>query len=185
MWPFGKNTKPKAKVKSKTVESDPLKVFDEVIASLEKQAAEARKSAATLLALRGELKRDVEKFEKRKVESAKRLKLATEKSDPKAMAVLESDVQVAARNFKKTEDALVLATQDSERLLNAAKEIGSQLAELQEERQSAKARMKVGLEVSATLKQQADDFERLMKLDKARDEVERAHALAELYREGK
>jgi phage shock protein A len=180
MWPF----KRKAKTEKPRPVS-PLQVFDEVIGSLEKQATEARRSAATLLALRGELKREVDKYESRKQNSAARVLLAKAANDAKALRVLEEDTKTAERNLVKTQEAFALATRDSERLVQAAGAIQKQLAELKEERRSAQARLHLGLEVSATLKQQADDFERLMKLDRARDEVERAHALAELYREGR
>ena len=68
-------------------------------------------------------------------------------------------------------------------LMEAAEDLSKQLAELQEERQSARARLSAGVMVSDALKAQVANFDRVMKLDRARDEVEKAHALAEVYRE--
>ncbi len=162
-------------------ELDPLAAFDVVIASLERQGGEVRKSAATLLALRSELNRDVVKYGKRIAGIEERLPRA--EGDLAAEKTLRRDLHEAKRLLEKTHEALAQAEGNAKLLMDAAEELGKQLVELQEERQSARARLSAGVMVSDALKAQVASFDRLMKLDAARDEVEKAHALAELYRE--
>jgi len=162
---------------------DPLAVFDEVIRSLERQAAEVRRSAATLLALKGELGRDEAKYRTRLEELEERIAEARRANDAKAQAVLERDQRDAARRLEETRAALATATADAELLKQTAEELGRQVEELKDERRSAKARLSAGALVTDALKAQAAQLDRVLKLDAARDEVERAHALAEIYRE--
>ncbi|MFZ5446947.1 MAG: hypothetical protein ACOZQL_43570 [Myxococcota bacterium] len=161
--------------------ADPLAVFDSVIASVDRQGAEVRKSAATLLALRGELTRDHDKYGKRITELEARLVRAD--GDAAVERTLRRDLDEARRMLEKTREALGEAERNSRLLLDAAEELSKQLSELREERQGARARLSAGLMVSDALKAQVASFDRVMKLDAARDEVEKAHALAELYRE--
>jgi transposase-like protein len=100
-----------------------------------------------------------------------------------AEKTLRRDLLEAKRLLERTNEAHAQAETDARLLMETAESLGRQLAELQEERQSARARLSAGLMVSDALKQQVAGFDRLMKLDAARDEVEKAHALAELYRE--
>jgi phage shock protein A len=160
---------------------DPLVHFDQVIAALERQGVEVRRSAATLLALRSELKADCDRYQQRLGELERKLKQAGR--DPKAENTLRSDLEEVQRLLDRSHEALNHAQANAQLLLTAAQELKGQLAELTAERQSARARMRAGLMVSEALKAQVQNFERLMKLDAARDEVEKAHALAELYRE--
>ncbi len=171
----------KKKPAVKKEETDPLAVFDAVIASLERQGGEVRKSAATLLALRAELARDQDKYGKRIGDLEARLPRA--EGDVSAEKTLRRDLLEAKRLLERTNEAHAQAETDARLLMETAESLGRQLAELQEERQSARARLSAGLMVSDALKQQVAGFDRLMKLDAARDEVEKAHALAELYRE--
>jgi septal ring factor EnvC (AmiA/AmiB activator) len=158
--------------------TDPLAAFDEMIESLERQGAAARKSAATLIAVRSELRRDEDRFGKRIEE------LASKRSDDqKVNDVLARDRGELQRMLARTKEALLQAERDSSLLMEAAEHLTRQLSALKEERQGARARFSGGLEVSAALKSQAADFDRVMKLDAARDEVEKAHALAEIYRD--
>lgn len=160
---------------------DPLAIFDEVIASTERQAAEVRRSAATLLALRSGLSRDEQKYRDRLATVKERLSNA--ELEPAVEKTLRRDELDAQRLLDRTAEALAQADADSKLLLETAEALRGQLQALQEERQSARARLSAGLSVSDALRQQAASFEKLMRLDAARDEVERAHALAELYRE--
>ncbi len=162
---------------------DPLAAFDGVIAAFERQAAEVRKSAATLLALRGELTRDLERYRRRVADTRDRAVKAAERADHKAHATLERDVAEAQRLLEQTEGALARVEGDAQLLAGAAEELRAKVTELKEERQSARARLKAGLVVSDAMKAQVQQFDRVLALDAARDEVERAHALAELYRE--
>lgn len=161
--------------------TDPLAVFDAVISSLDRQGAEVRKSAATLLALRAELGRDEGKYEKRLAATKEKLERA--EGDPKIEKTLRRDLTEAQHLLDRTREALAQAETDARLLMEAAEDLSRQLAELQEERQSARARLSAGVMVSDALKAQVANFDRVMKLDRARDEVEKAHALAELYRE--
>lgn len=161
--------------------TDPLAVFDSVIASVERQGAEVRRSAATLLALRAELARDLDKYRQRVTELEDRVARAS--GEPKAEKTLQRDLSEARRMLEKTREAQLEAERDAKLLMEAAEDLARQLGELREERQGARARLSAGLMVSDALKAQVASFDRLMKLDAARDEVEKAHALAELYRE--
>lgn len=162
---------------------DPLAVFDGVIGSLEKQAGEVRRSAATLLALKGELARGEAKYRRRLAELEERLADARRAEDPKAQATLERDLRDTAKRLEETKTALAAAATDAELLKETAEELGRQVADLKDERLSAKARMSAGTLVTDALKAQAAQLERVLKLDAARDEVEKAHALADIYRE--
>lgn len=160
---------------------DPLAVFDAVIASLEREGAAVRKSAAILLAARSELLRDEQKYEQRL--AAVKEKLARAGEEAMALKTLQRDLAEAQQRLDRTREALAQAETNATLLKDAAEDVGRQLGELQDERQSARVRLKAGLEVSEALKVRVQNFDRHMKLDRARDEVEKANALAELYRE--
>ena len=172
---FFKKKSPAAKA------TDPLAVFDAVISSLERQGAEVRKSAATLLTLRAELARDEVRYGLRISSTKERLERAL--GDPKIEKTLRRDLLEAQQLLDRTGEALAQAEANAKLLMEAAEDLSRQRAELNEERQSARARLSAGLMVSDALKTQVANFDRVMKLDRARDEVEKAHALAELYRE--
>lgn len=161
--------------------TDPLAVFDAVIASLDRQGAEVRKSAATLLALRSELARDEQKYERRVAATKDKLDRAL--GEPKIEKTLQRDLSDARQLLESTREAHAQAGANAKLLMEAAEDLSRQLSELQGERQSARARLSAGVMVSDALKAQVASFDRVMKLDRARDEVEKAHALAELYRE--
>ena len=76
-----------------------------------------------------------------------------------------------------------LFREDASLLTFAVQEHMSRLESLKEERLSAQARLSAGLVVSEALQSRVDEVERVLKLDRARDEIERAHALADIYRE--
>ena len=99
---------------------DPLAVYDGFIESLERQGAEVRKSAATLLALRGDLTRDVEKYDKRSKDLASRVRTAEEKADARASKTLRRDLEEAEHMREQSEKALISANEDAQLLLEAA-----------------------------------------------------------------
>ena len=172
------------KKKKKSPETkDPLAVYDGFIESLERQGAEVRKSAATLLALRGDLTRDVEKYEKRSKDLTDRVRIADEKADARASKTLRRDLAESKLMRKQSENALVSANEDAQLLLEAAADTASRVAELKSERQSARARLATGLVVSSALRARVEEFDKVIALDAARDEVERARALADVYRD--
>ncbi len=169
--------------KTTATPTDPLAAYDGVIDSLERQSAQVRKSAATLLALRGELARDRDRYAKRLVELEARVAEAGEKGDAKAERVLRRDFDEAALLKSQTETALDGAKADAELLMTAAEELAVKVSALKTERLSAKARFAAGATMSETMRAQVEEFDRVVKLDAARDEVEKAHALADLYRD--
>jgi phage shock protein A len=163
--------------------ADPLKAYDGLIESLDRQAAQVRRSAATLLALKGELQRDHERYAKRCAEIEQRITTAAAKNDARAERALRRDLDEAKDLCEQTDKALQSANDDARVLLASAEDLGRRARELKSERLSAQARLKSGQVVSGALKQQAEEFNRVMAIDAARDEVERARALADIYRE--
>ncbi len=162
---------------------DPLAAFDGVIESLERQGAEVRKSAATLLTLRGELTRDQVKYQGRVDELSRKVEAAGTAGDAKLERALRRDHDEAVRMLERTREAWATAEANARLLMEAAEGLALEVSGLREERQSARVRLSAGVVVSEALKLRAAEFDRLMKLDAARDEIERANALAELYRE--
>ncbi|MCP3143293.1 PspA/IM30 family protein [Pyxidicoccus xibeiensis] len=163
--------------------ADPLAALDQLIENLDRQAAQVRKSAATLLALKGDLSRGVERYTKRLEELASRRGTAEEKGDARAAAVLKKDREHAEALLATTRESLARADTDAKLLLEAAGELGDRLEELRRERESASARLTVGGIVTDAMRERVARFEQALVVDAARDEVERAHALADIYRE--
>jgi hypothetical protein len=163
--------------------ADPLKVYDGMIESLDRQASVVRRSAATLLALKGELGRDRERYGKRVIDAEARLAEAAHRGDARAERALRRDLDEARELREQTDKALASAEDDAQVLLETAEDLARRARELKAERLSATARFKAGVEVSAALKAQAEEFDRVMAIDAARDEIERARALADIYRE--
>lgn len=162
---------------------DPLAAFDGLIEALERQGAEVRRSAATLLALRGDLTRDREKYDRRMAELESRLNAAAAKNDSRAEKTLKRDLVEAQEMREQCSKALASADEDAKLLLAAAEDSTRRVAELKSERLSARARLATGQVVSKALMQQVEEFDRVMAIDAARDEVERARALADVYRD--
>lgn len=163
--------------------SDPLKAYDGMIESLDRQAAQVRRSAATLLALKGELSRDRERYAKRLAEVEARVTTAAAKKDERAERALRRDLEEAKEMQEQCGKALQSANDDAHVLLETAEDLARRARELKSERVSAQARFHSGQVVSGALKAQADEFERVMAIEAARDEVEKARALADIYRE--
>ncbi|MFP2960770.1 PspA/IM30 family protein [Myxococcus sp. 1LA] len=165
--------------------ADPLAAFDQLIENLDRQAAEVRKSAATLLALKADLSRAEERYARRLGELTTRRATAKERGDAQAVRVLEKDQTQAEDLLASTRDSLERAQSDGRLLLEAASELGDRVAELRRERESASARLTVGGLVTEALRERVARFDEALVVDAARDEVERAHALADIYREEK
>lgn len=161
--------------------ANPLEAFDQAIESLARQGHEVRRSAATLLTLRKELERDLARAQARHAELTERL--AQAEGDAPAQRTLQRDLFDAEKQADELRAAAARAEADGGLLVEAAEELRRRHAELTSERQSARVRLGAGLAVSDALKSRAEQFERVLSLDAARDEVERAHALAEIYRE--
>src|SRR5690606_14579285 len=71
------------KRKERKKPADPLAAFDQLIEDLERQAAEVRKSAATLLAIKGELTRSAERYTRQMADMAGRYKVAESNAEIK------------------------------------------------------------------------------------------------------
>ncbi len=171
------------KKKEKKAPANPLAAFDQLIEDLERQGAEVRKSAATLLALKGELTRSVERYTRKIADMGGRYKVAESNADIKAMQVLHRDQQQTEALLKSTREALERAEKDARLLLEAANDLGARVTELRTERESASARLVAGTLVSSAMREQVERIEKVLAVDAARDEIERAHQLAEIYRE--
>ncbi len=166
----------------KQTPSDPLAAFDSLIDDLERQAALVRKAAATLLALRGELERTAAREERRRAELSARLRDAGARGEARLEEVLASDVAESERRLAVTRDAIARSEADAPLLLDAGRELARELVALRNERVGAAARLQVDAVVTAALRERVERFEHVLAVDAARDEVERAHALAEIYR---
>ncbi|MFZ5469219.1 MAG: PspA/IM30 family protein [Myxococcota bacterium] len=162
---------------------DPIAAFDGLIEDLERQAAEVRKSAATLLALRGELSRDRERYQHKREDLGGRIERAAHRGDGRAERVLRRDLRETEGALASVEQALATADEDARLLLDAASELATRVLELRTERMSARARLSVGLAVSRALQEKRDQIDKVLAVDAARDEIERAKALADIYRE--
>lgn len=173
----------KKKEKGPARPTDPLEAFDAVVESMERQGEELRRSAATLLALKAQFARDEAKYLAQQKQLDARVVEAASLGDAKAETVLRRDRLETQRRLDETLKARAQAVEDAELLSEAAREHASKLAELKDERQRAKARLSAGLVVSEALQAQVQEVDRVLKLDRARDEIERAHALADIYRE--
>ncbi len=171
------------KKKEQKKPADPLAAFDQLIEDLERQASEVRKSAATLLSLKGELTRSMERYTRQMTDMAGRYKVAEANADIRAMQVLTRDQKQTEALLKSTREALERAEKDSQLLLEAANEVGVRVTELRTERQSASARLMAGSLVTGAMTEQVERVDRVLAVHAARDEIERAHQLAEIYRE--
>jgi hypothetical protein len=136
-----------------------------------------------LLTLRGELTRDKVKYQGRVSELERKLEAAAGAGEAKVERALRRDHEEAVRMLERTNEAWATAETNARLLMEAAEGLAREVSGLREERQSARVRLSAGVVVSEALKLRAAEFDRLMKLDAARDEIERANALAELYRE--
>ena len=163
-------------------EEDPLRAFDAVIEELERQGMQLRRSAATLLALRGQLTRDMERYQAQRQDVQARLDQARAAGEDSALRVLERDREQAQALEEATQKSLAQVSTDAELLLEASEDVTRRLGDLKVERQSAAARLRAGHLVTLALRQRMEKFQQVMALDAARDEVERAHQLAEVYR---
>lgn len=170
------------KKKPPPVEKSPLEAYDAVLESMERQGRELRKSAATLLGLRSTLLRDEARYREEDAELNRRIE-AARSLDAKTEETLRADLEGVRRKLFETQAAHAKVDADVALLTEAAQEHAKQLAELQLERQRAQVRFSAGVVVNEALRAQVAQIDRVLLLDRARDEVERAHALADIYRE--
>ncbi len=171
--------------KGKKREADPLAAFDALLEDLERQGAQVRKSAATLIAMKGELARAIERDERKLADIAARLAEAKVQDDARAVRTLERDKVHAEAQLTASKEAHARGSADAGLLLELAEDLSRKVVDLKAERTSAQARLQAGQLVSEALRHRSAEIQKVLAVDAARDEVERAHALAEIYREEK
>ena len=163
--------------------ADPIAAYDARIDALGERAALLRKSAATLLAVRRDLDRKLAELEAREKDALARVETAKKHDELDAASVLTED----ARRLTKDREALASqrerVVRDAEDLAEACKRVEAESEELQRERDGAKVAIAAGQAVLSARSALTAHFDEELKLDHARDEVEKAHALAEIYRE--
>jgi phage shock protein A len=164
-------------------EVDPLGTYDRVIEALETEAASVRRSAATLLALQAELRRGAERSARQRQVLQERAREAELQEETRVADVLRQDLVRHDEDAASAGEALQRTEADAQLLVAAAHELEERLRALRAEREDAALRLRAGALVAQAVRLQAERFERRVALEAARDEVERAHALAQLYRE--
>ena len=163
---------------------DPIAAYDDLVSDLSAEAAELRRAAATLLTVRARLARELSTIEEVGRTLRDRADRARAGADRRSADVLGSDVEREERRATALREELARTESDLEQLEEAARRVAGQVDRLRSERELAAARFTAGTALaSEALRSRADRVRRLVAVDAARDEVERAHALAEVWRE--
>jgi hypothetical protein len=98
--------------------------------------------------------------------------------------VLDADARRQDARAEGLRAELARTETDVTQLEEAARRVASQVDGLRSERDLAAARLTAGTALAAEAQRsRADRVRRLVAVDAARDEIERAHALAEVWRE--
>lgn len=164
---------------------DPLQTLDGLIADVERQGATFREGAATLLSLRAELRETLRKLQVQAVEVRARWQEVRDAADGERVAeVLAADLETLERRRAECELQLARADSDAELLLEGARAVQEELGRLKEERESTFHILTLDQTVTRALRARIQRMEANPALERARDEVARAQALAEIYREG-
>ena len=163
--------------------TDPLAAYDARLDALAQRAQLLRKSAATLLAVRRDLDRRLDAFAAKERDAQARAEAARQAGDPQAAEVLANDALARERD----RDALAIQRErvatDAQDLTDAVGALNAEFEQLSRERDAAQVALAAGQVVSAAQPALTERFDQVLKLDAARDEVERAHALAEIHRD--
>lgn len=162
---------------------DPLAAYDGAIEALEREGAAIRQSAATLLVLRAELLRSISKQSAKAAELSRRLEEAKAKDDLLSVRTLGRDLEQLSQRIALNREALAKVEADAATLTDSAEELQRRQGDLVAEREGAHAQLALGQAAITAFVPPSHKVERTVALDAARDEVERAHALAEIYRE--
>jgi phage shock protein A len=163
--------------------ADPLAEYDGQVEALERDAAELRRAAATLLAHKSTLERDCARQENERAELTARVDEATRAADVRAVKLLSADVTRVEEALRRAREGLAHAEVEAQLLVDTARDMSSEVARLRTERGAAQARLAAGRAAGQAFRTEAARTQRAVALDRARDEVERAHALAEIWRE--
>jgi phage shock protein A len=162
---------------------DPLGTYDRVLGELEQEGARVRRAAAALLALQRELRRSAERAAAHARELEARLDAAQRRGEEATAEVLRTDGVRSEEEGRAARAALARVDADAQVLVAAARSLEERVGVLRREREEAALRLRAGVLVQEALRLQGERFAHRVALEAARDEVERAHALAELYRE--
>lgn len=162
---------------------DPLAAFDRRIDALAARAAELRRSAATLLSTKGEMTRAQSAARRRAAQVAARAGAAGRAGDDRSAVVLEGDARAAEAEAAGFDRELARVDDDARALAEGTRRIEEELSTLRQERAGAEARLVASTALSGAGRAMAERGHELTALDAARDEVEKAKALAEVYRE--
>jgi len=163
---------------------DPIAAYDDLVSDLAGEAAELRRAAATLLTVRSRLGRELSGMEQVARVLRDRLDRARSAGDGRAAEVLDADARREDRRAEGIREELSRTETDVAQLEEAAARVAGQVDRLRSERDLAAARLTAGTALAAEAQRsRADRVRRLVAVDAARDEVERAHALAEVWRE--
>ena len=163
---------------------DPIAAYDDLVSDLSGEAAELRRAAATLLTVRSRLGRELSGMEGLARTLRDRADRARAGGDGRAAEVLDADARREDGRATALREELSRTETDVAQLEEAARRVGHQIDRLRSERELAAARLTAGTALaSEAQRSRADRIRRLVAVDAARDEVERAHALAEVWRE--
>jgi phage shock protein A len=163
--------------------ADPIRAYDALLEDLQRQSARVREAAATLLSARAHLEREIVRRRGHAREMSARAESAGAAGDSGSERVLRSDVDWAEQELKNLEESLARTSTDADELMEQAKELADRTHELRRERQLAAVSLNASTALAAALRARVDRIDRVLAVDRARDEVERAHALAQIYRE--
>ena len=163
---------------------DPIAAYDDLVSDLAGEAAELRRAAATLLTVRSRLGRELPGMEQVARTLRDRADRARGGGDLRTAEVLEGDSNREDRRAEGLRAELARTETDVAQLEQAARRVAGQVDRLRSERDLAVARLAAGTALAAEAQRsRADRIRRLVAVDAARDEIERAHALAEVWRE--
>jgi phage shock protein A len=163
---------------------DPLAAYDDLVSDLAGEAAELRRAAATLLTARSRFGRELSGMEQVARTLRDRADRARAGGDGRTAEVLDADAHREDHRAEGLREELARTETDVAQLEEAARRAVEQVDRLRSERDLAAARLTAGTALAAEAQRsRADRIRRLVAVDAARDEIERAHALAEVWRE--
>jgi len=163
---------------------DPIAAYDDLVTDLAGEAAELRRAAATLLTVRSRLGRELSGSEQVARTLRDRADRARVAADGRTAELLDADARRQDARAEGLRAELARTETDVTQLEEAARRVASQVDGLRSERDLAAARLTAGTALAAEAQRsRADRVRRLVAVDAARDEIERAHALAEVWRE--
>lgn len=168
--------------KGAPADADPVQAYDRRLDTLRARSAELRRSAATLLAARGELDRAIAAAQEAERQAKERLEEAAGRHD--VAAVLEADRERARQRGRALAEERERLVSEAKGLAEAVAGVEAEAEGLRREREAARARWTASRTVADSAgKALAESAGELTALDRARDEIERARALAEICRE--